>query len=76
VVATVVVRLAHAHTIVSEVDIAVVAEELGHRDAIGQVRGRGLLGCVIMGTSLSCARECNGRVATESSARRISGRRC
>jgi hypothetical protein len=30
VVATVVVRLAHAHTIVCEVDIAVVAEELGH----------------------------------------------
>lgn len=30
-VATVVVRLAHAHTIVGEVDIAVIAEELGHR---------------------------------------------
>lgn len=31
VVAAVVVRLAHAHTIVGEIDIAVIAEELGHR---------------------------------------------
>ena len=31
VVATVVVGLAHAHTIVREVDIAIVTEELGHR---------------------------------------------
>jgi hypothetical protein len=31
VVATVVMGLAHAHTIVREVDIAIVTEELGHR---------------------------------------------
>ena len=33
-VATVVVRLAHAHTVVRKVDIAVVAEELGHRSML------------------------------------------
>lgn len=33
-VAAVVVRLAHAHAVVSEVHIAVVAEELGHRGVV------------------------------------------
>jgi hypothetical protein len=37
VVAAVVVSLAHAHTIVSEINIAVVAEELRHRVALGSV---------------------------------------
>jgi hypothetical protein len=39
VVAAIVVSLPHAHTVVSEVDIAVVTEELRHRVALRFVRG-------------------------------------
>jgi hypothetical protein len=35
VVAAIVVSFPHAHTVVGEVDIAIVAEELGHRVALG-----------------------------------------
>jgi len=46
VVATIVVGLAHTHTIVGEVDIAVIAEKFGHRDAL--VRNEGWLGVRIV----------------------------
>lgn len=55
VVASVVMRLAHTHTVVCEVDIAVVAEELGHRDLAVALS----LMCwvpISMGRVSSCAR--------------------
>ncbi len=38
VVAAIVMRFAHAHRVVGEVDIAVVAEELGHDDGVNGTR--------------------------------------
>jgi len=46
-VATVIVRLAHAHTVMRKVDIAVVAEELGHRGVLVRNDGRLVVGAVM-----------------------------
>ena len=44
VVAAVIVRFSHAHRVVREVDIAIVAEELWHRDAFqkGGIKAGGI----------------------------------
>lgn len=55
VVATAVVRFAYAHTVVCEVHIAVVAEELRHCDDRDSKKKGGILVCVVL-ASLSGAR--------------------